>query len=58
MKKYFMILKKKSILQEEFLKFAVFSPRFFYISLRDAVRKKNGEKSDIVTLAFDPHPLT
>ena len=25
-------------------------------SLRDAVPKKNGKKSDIVTLAFDPSP--
>ena len=24
--------------------------------IRDAVRKKNGKKSDIVTLAFDPSP--
>ena len=28
------------------------------IMLRDAVRKKNGKKSDIVTLAFAPPPLT
>ena len=28
----------------------------FSSSLRDAVQKKNGKKSDIVTLAFDPSP--
>ena len=29
---------------------------FVLLCIRDAVQKKNGKKSDIVTLAFDPSP--